>query len=84
MTLMTPNDVRTVELTVRRFAPGYDTDETDDLLDSIADSLHVLGTANRQLGKRIEHLERLCRMHGINTNDKDHQDLQGDQNVQAD
>lgn len=41
--LLTPKQVHEAELTTRRFSPGYDMEETDNLLDECEYTISVLG-----------------------------------------
>lgn len=66
MKLLTPNDVRDCELSVHKFCEGYDVDEVDDLLDSVAFTHEVLASMVVKLQKQVDKLENVCRMHGIN------------------
>ncbi len=58
MVLLTPSDVRACVFNMCRLGEGYNPDEVDDLLDSVADTLEVLA-------RRIEGLEKMCRARGI-------------------
>ena len=40
--MLTPKEVRAAKLTTHRFLEGYDTDETDELLDDCACTIQVL------------------------------------------
>lgn len=65
MKLLTPNDVRDCEISVHRFSEGYDTDEVDELLDSVAFTHELLATLVIKQQKRINKLEAVCHTYGI-------------------
>ena len=65
MRLLTPNDVRTCEISVHRLREGYDTNAVDEILDSVADTMDVLAKRASAFEKRASRLEGICREHGI-------------------
>ena len=58
MRLLTPNDVRTCEISTHRLREGYDTNEVDEILDSVADTMNVLAA-------EIFRLRSVIHEHGI-------------------
>ena len=58
MRLLTPNEIRTCEIGTHRLREGYDTNEVDEILDSVADTMDVLAA-------EIFRLRSVIHEHGI-------------------
>lgn len=56
MRLLTPQDVRSARLGTTRFRTGYDTDETDRLLDQCAFTIQVLTQTLRDTSIQLRDL----------------------------